>query len=217
MEDQKESVYAQESGGMEKAAFSQTEDDAASIEASRRATVTGASSEQPVDNGGGTSVQEPLQSAVSGQSEQVAMQEPPQPQQQTMQQLPPGYAVDPQTGQVVYVGQVFQQPQYVQPNVVYVQQQPTPEQLAAQQAEAQQRYGLIVNSVEQFLEGEATVSDVVKTLYTTTSQDDQLWKGVAVGAAAAVLLTSGPVREAMGKTLGGLFPGLKDSGKTEKD
>jgi hypothetical protein len=53
------------------------------------------------------------------------------------------------------------------------------------------------------------VADVVKTLYTNTSQNDQLWKGAIVGAAAAVLLTSGPVREAMGKTLGGVFPGLK--------
>ena len=53
------------------------------------------------------------------------------------------------------------------------------------------------------------MADVVKTLYTNTSQDDQLWKGAIVGAATAVLLTSTPVREAMGKTLGGVFPGLK--------
>ncbi len=142
-------------------------------------------------------------------------QQPAQPQQQ-MQQLPPGYVIDPRTGQVVFVGQIYQQPGqpvYPQPGVVYVQQQPTPEQIAAEQAAAQQRYGMIVNSVERFIEGEATVSDVVKTLYTTTSQDDQLWKGVVVGAAAAVLLTSGPIRDAMGKTLGGLFPGLKE-GKT---
>nr|PID76572.1 MAG: hypothetical protein CSB24_05885 [Deltaproteobacteria bacterium] len=140
---------------------------------------------------------------------------------QGMQQTPAGYAVNPQTGQMVYTGQEAQQvpqqqsmqqapqPAYVQPSVVYMQQQPTPEQIAEQQAAAQQRYGTIVNSVEKFLEGEATVSDVVKTLYTTASQDDQLWKGAAVGAAAAVLLTSGPVKEAMGKTFGGLFPGLK--------
>lgn len=86
---------------------------------------------------------------------------------------------------------------------------PNPEQIAAQQAAAQQRYGQVVGTVEKFIEGEATVSDVVKTLYTTTAQDDQLWKGVLVGAAAAVLLTSEPVRKVMGETLGGVFPGLK--------
>ncbi len=178
---------------------------------------TGAASEQPVQPENTQTFQQPTgvggQPGVEG-AEQVSPQQPVQPQQ-TMQQVPPGYAIDPQTGQLVYVGQ-FQQPQqpYAQPHVVYVQQQPSPEQLAAEQAAAQQRYGMIVNSVEQFLEGEASVSDVVKTLYTTTSQDDQLWKGVVVGAAAAVLLTSDPVKEVMGKTLGGLFPGLKDGKKT---
>ncbi len=140
-------------------------------------------------------------------------EQPQQPQQQAYQ-LPPGYVMDPATGQVYFTGQVPQQPvypSYTQPGVVYVQPQPTPEQVAAQQAEAQQRYGQVVSSVEQFLEGDATVSDVVKTLYTTTSQDDQLWKGIIVGAAAAVLLTSDPVRKSMGKTIGALFPGLKDN------
>ncbi|PIE72161.1 MAG: hypothetical protein CSA20_09175 [Deltaproteobacteria bacterium] len=128
--------------------------------------------------------------------------------------LPPGYLIDPVTGQPVFVGHLYQQMPYVQPNVVYVQQQPTPEQLAAQQAEAQQRYGQIMQSVEQFLGGEATVSDVVKTLYATTSQNDQLWKGFLVGAAAAVLLSNGPVREMMGKSLGCLFPGAKNDAAT---
>ncbi len=137
----------------------------------------------------------------NGQSNETAAVPPENAQQAgNMYYLPPGYMVDPATGQVVYVGQVYQQPP----------QQPSPEQIAAQQAAAQQRYGVVVNSVEKFIEGEATVSDVVKTLYANTSQDDQLWKGVIVGAAAAVLLTSTPVREAMGKTLGGLFPGLKE-------
>ncbi|PIE68467.1 MAG: hypothetical protein CSA21_07320 [Deltaproteobacteria bacterium] len=129
--------------------------------------------------------------------------------------LPPGYLLDPATGQPVFVGHLYQQQMpYVQPNVVYVQQQPTPEQLAAQQAEAQQRYGQIMQSVEQFLGGEATVSDVVKTLYATTSENDQLWKGFLVGAAAAVLLSNGSVREMMGKSLGGLFPGAKNDAAT---
>jgi len=132
-----------------------------------------------------------------------------QPQQ--TYNMPPGYAYDPTTGQVFYVGPAMQQPAqpaYTQP------QQPDPEQIAAAQDASTQRYGQVINSVEQFLEGEATVSDVVKTLYTNTTQDDQLWKGVLVGAAAAVLLTSDPVRKVMGETLGGVFPGLKQSQQT---
>lgn len=143
-----------------------------------------------------------------------------QPQQQVQQpqqawQLPPGYAIHQATGQIFFTGQAGQQPvqaSYVQPGVVYTrppEQQPSPEQVAARQEEAQQRYGQVINKVEKFIAGEATVADVVKTLYTNTSQDDQLWKGAIVGAAAAVLLTSEPVREVMGKTLGGVFPGLK--------
>jgi hypothetical protein len=144
------------------------------------------------------------------------------------QPLPPGYAIDPATGQIVFVGPVYQQPAYQppvyqqpvyqqpvyqqplasQPGVVYVQAE-TPEQIAARQAMEQQRYGQIMQSFEQFAQGEATISDVVKTLYTNTAQHDQLWKGALVGAAATVLLTSKPVREAMGKTFGAVFPGFK--------
>lgn len=161
------------------------------------------------------------QNAVDNETDTINQQPstgPQQPQQpQQTYQLPPGYAVDPATGQIFFIGQTIQQPVqpgYVQPGVIYTkpppQQQPSPEQIAAQQAAAQQRYGQVINTVEKFLEGEATVADVVKTLYTSTSQDDQLWKGAIVGAAAAVLLTSEPVREAMGKTIGGVFPGLKN-------
>jgi len=142
---------------------------------------------------------------------------PPPQQPQPAYHLPPGYTVDPATGQVIFVGPVMQQPTapgYVQPNVIYAQPQLTPEQIAAQQAASQQRYGQIINSVEKFIEGDATVSDVVKTLYTNVAQDDQLWKGVIVGAAAAVLLTSEPVRDAMGKTFGALYPGLKKNQPT---
>ncbi|PIE73628.1 MAG: hypothetical protein CSA20_02140 [Deltaproteobacteria bacterium] len=129
-----------------------------------------------------------------------------QPQyQQQPGQVPPGYAMDPATGQAVFVGY----PGYVQQPVYYAPPQPTPEQIAAQQAAAQQRYGQIVQSVENFLSGETTVSDMVKSLYATTAQEDQLWKGILVGAAAAVVLTNGPVREAMGKTFGGIFNGAK--------
>lgn len=154
--------------------------------------------------------QQPTQADIAGQ-QQPPPRQPVQPG--SAYQLPPGYAVDPATGQVVFTGSVTQQPVqpgYVQPGVVYMQpQQPTPEQIAAQQAAMQQRYGQVINTVEKFVEGEATVADVVKTLYANTTQDDQLWKGVIVGAAATVLLTSEPVRKVMGKTLGGVFPGLK--------
>jgi len=103
-----------------------------------------------------------------------------------------------------------------------VQHQLGLEQAAAQsrivedQAIAQQRYGQMIQSVEQFVEGKATVADVVKTVSTNIAQDDSLWKGALVGAAAAVLLTSGPVKDAMGKSFGNLFPGLqpKASGNT---
>ncbi|WP_448871257.1 hypothetical protein [Desulfobulbus propionicus] len=143
-----------------------------------------------------------------------------QPRHQWAQQpLPPGYAVDPVTGRIVFVGAVSQQPAYQlpfnhgapQPGVVYVQME-TPEQAAARQAMQQQRYGQIVHSFEQFVQGGATVSDVVKTLYANTAQDDQLWKGVLVGAAATLLLTSKPVREAMGSVLPGLKPSQKTAG-----
>ncbi len=157
----------------------------------------------------------PEKNTAHNETETIIQQQFTQPQQtQQTYQLPPGYAVDPVTGQVFFIGQSGQQPMqpgYVQPGVVYTQppQQPSPEQIAEQQATAQQQYGQVINTVEQFLEGEATVADVVKTLYINTSRDDQLWKGVIIGAAAAVLLTSEPVREVMGKTLGGVFPGLK--------
>lgn len=128
-------------------------------------------------------------------------------------QVPPGYAVDPATGQLYFVGfPGYQQPPYPGYQQPAYQMPPTPEQIAAQQAAAQQRYGQIIHSVESFLSGETSVADVVKTVYATTAQDDQLWKGILVGAAAAVVLTNGPVREAMGKTFGGIFPGVK--GKT---
>jgi hypothetical protein len=144
--------------------------------------------------------------------------------------LPPGYAIEPATGRIFQIGEVppyptapVYAPMYYQPPPASTPPQPTPEQLAemaasqaAAQHAAQQRHGQIVQTMEQFLSGEATVSDVVKTMYLNTSQDDQLWKGAIVGAAAAVLLTSKPIRQAMGKTLGGIFPGLKEGGSVTK-
>ncbi len=83
------------------------------------------------------------------------------------------------------------------------------QQLAMEQAAAQQRQGHISQTVEQFIEGKATVGDVVKNISASVAGDENLWKGAVVGAAAAVLLTSGPFRAAMGKTVDGLFPGLR--------
>lgn len=129
----------------------------------------------------------------------AAGSEPPQPPPDPAAYpygVPPGY------------GQPYFSPGYVDPRTVGAQS-PTPEQIAAQQAEAAQRYSRVVQSVEQFVGGEATVADVVKTLYTQTAQDGQLWKGIIVGAAAAVLLTNESTRAVMGKTIGALFPNLK--------
>jgi len=134
-------------------------------------------------------------------------------------QLPPGYLLDPATGHYVFVGPAYQPPPhpghpgFIYPGYVQAGQEP-PEQAAARQAALQQRQGVILHSIEQFINGEATAAEVVQTLYTNTAQNDQLWKGVLVGAAAAVLLTSRPVREAMGKTAGNLFPGRHQNRNT---
>jgi len=123
-----------------------------------------------------------------------------------------GYVMDPATGQLYY-----QVP--VQPGPMAAGPRPPGEVPpgavppgAASQGPVHQEvpppapdYGEVIKSVEQFAEGEATVGDVVKTLYTNTAQDDQFWKGALVGAAVAVLVTSGPVKETMGKTFGSLF------------
>ncbi len=173
------------------------------------------STQVPVDQPTGESLQpdgvdnrQPMESeAPQGQPNTDARAQPEAPQDQTTSHpgAPPPY------GQPV-MGTAYAQPGYVQPQMVYVQQ-PTPEQMEAQQAAATQRYGQVISSIEQFASGEATVADVVKTLYTSTAQDTQLWKGVIVGAAAAVLLTSKPARDVMGKTMGSLFPGLKQKDK----
>lgn len=139
------------------------------------------------------------------------------------QPLPPGYLFDPVSGQVVFTGYVAPQPVHpgysFQGQPLYYQgyQGETPEQIAARQAEAQQRHGQIMRSFEQFVEGDATISDVVRTLYANTAHNEQLWKGVLVGAAAAVLLTSKPARDALGKTFVNLFGGTQDGRKTPTD
>lgn len=122
------------------------------------------------------------------------------------QQTPfqPNVIMDPATGQLYYA---MPQGQFVQPpppngQYVYYTTQAPPEQPPEPH---QPDYAQIIKSVEDFAEGDASVADVVKTLWTETSQDDQFWKGAVVGAAAAFLLTSQTVRGAMGKTFGSLF------------
>lgn len=145
---------------------------------------------------------------------------PPRHHQWANYNLPPGYALDPVSGQLVFVGTAVP-PQFVHlasnpaqgaqipfpppPPYVHVVNPTSPEQTAAWQAEAQRRQGQIIRSVEQFVEGDATLSDVVRTVYSNTADNEQLWKGVLVGAAAAVLLTSKPAREMLNKTFGSLF------------
>ena len=139
-----------------------------------------------------------------------------------------GYVVNPATGQV-FAAPVQPAPQgYAQAVYVQPQQAGVPPQQASvppQAAEPVYVYAMpaqqplpqepppppqpdvtqIMTSVEKFAQGEATVADVVKTLYAQTAGDDQFWKGAIVGAAATVLLTSDSVRGAMGKTFGSLF------------
>ncbi len=157
-----------------------------------------------------------------------------QPGQEIPQQ-PVTYFVDQATGQMYYgiapqQSQVFNpvQPpnpaQYVlyaapqqsanpsvtlqQPEPQYTAQQEPVSDQSATQAPSQPDYSQLLKSVEDFAQGNATVSDVIKDFYTQTAQDDQFWKGAIVGAAAAVLLTSDSVRQSMGKTFGSLFAGI---------
>ncbi len=147
-----------------------------------------------------------------------------QPAQGTFQQ-PVAYFVDQATGQMYY-GVAPQQSQTLNPiqppnpaqYVLYAAPQQPFQQAAAQQepvsdqgsaqAAAQPDYSQVLKSVEDFAQGNATVSDVIKDFYAQTAQDDQFWKGAIVGAAAAVLLTSDSVRQAMAATFGSLFAGM---------
>ncbi len=153
-----------------------------------------------------------------------------QPGQETLQQ-PVTYFVDQATGQMYY-GVAPQQSQMLNPiqppnpaqYVLYAvpqqaaaqmtsPQQPTPQQgPSPDQGPAQETsppdYSRLLQSVEDFAQGKASVSDVIKDFYTQTAQDDQFWKGAIVGAAAAALLNSEPVRQSIGKTFASLFAGI---------
>ncbi|WP_321418882.1 hypothetical protein [uncultured Desulfobacter sp.] len=160
---------------------------------------------QAMPGGQAASVDPSAYTAMPDQGQTV----PPSAQAQAagqQAQFQPNVIMDPATGQLYYAmpqGQPVQPPPQNGQYVYYTTQAP-PEPPPAPESR-QPDYAQIVKSVEEFAEGDATVADVVKTLWTETSQDDQFWKGAVVGAAAAVLLTSGPVRGAMGKTFGSLF------------
>lgn len=117
--------------------------------------------------------------------------------------------MDPATGQLYYSHTppvMQQQPPLPQKNA-YVQQSASETVVAPEQPQQAPppNYGQVMTAVEEFAEGDASVGDVLKTLYATTAQDDQFWKGALVGAAATILLTSETVRGAMGKTLGAIM------------
>lgn len=154
------------------------------------------------DAGQAPSVDPSAQTATPEQPGQTVSQSPQAQAAGQQAQFQPNVIMDPATGQLYYampLGQPAQPPPRNGQYVYYTAQAPP------EQAPHQPDYAQIIKSVENFAEGDASVADVVKTLWTETSQDDQFWKGAAVGAAATVLLTSETVRGAMGKTFGSLF------------
>nr|WP_321400892.1 hypothetical protein [uncultured Desulfobacter sp.] len=158
------------------------------------------------------SVDPSAHTAIPGQGQTVS-QSAQAAGQQAQFQPNANVIMDQATGQLYYA---IPQGQPVQPmpqngQYVYYTTLAPPEPPPAPR---QPDYAQIIKSVEDFAEGDASVADVVKTLWTETSQDDQFWKGAVVGAAAAVLLTRGPVRGAMGKTFGSLF-GQNGAGAAE--
>jgi len=153
-----------------------------------------------------TSPDPSAQSAIPDQQGQTVFQSPQAQAAGQQPQFQPNVIMDPATGQLYYA---MPQGQPVQPSpqngqYVYYTTQAPPEPAPAVEPR-QPDYAQIVKSVEDFADGDATVADVVKTLWTETSQDDQFWKGAVVGAAAAFLLNSGSMRDAMGKTFGSLL------------
>ncbi len=155
-----------------------------------------------------------MSSRASGSEQQTLDPAKDAQAQGTGQQAPyqPNILMDPATGQLYYAPGFQGQPvQMAAPGsqFFYGAQQAAPGQIPiqdpAQEAARQPDFSNIIKSVEDFAEGDASVADVVKTLYSETAQDDQFWKGAIVGAAATVLLTSESVRKGMGKTFGSLF------------
>ncbi len=141
--------------------------------------------------------------------------------QQAFVHVPPtGYVVDPATGRLFYTVPVSGDPASMGAS----QFQAPPPNMGPQPSSVHPPppgpdYAQVIKSVEQFAQGDASVGDVIKTLYTNTAQDDQFWKGAIVGAAAAVLLTSGSVGKSLEKTFASLFgtTGSADNGAENQD
>ena len=162
----------------------------------------GGQAASPTDAAQAASFDPSAQTATLDQQDQNVSQSPQA--QAAGHQFQPNVIMDPATGQLYYAmpqGQTVPPSPQNDQNIYYTDQTP-PEQAPEPH---QPDYAQIIKSVEDFAEGDASVADVVKTLWTETSQDDQFWKGAVVGAAAAVLLTSESMRGAMGKTFGSLF------------
>ena len=160
-----------------------------------------------LQGGGGMQGENPLH----GQGASQPPGEPPNEfsgqQAQAFVHAPPtGYVVDPATGRLFYTVPVPGDPasmgapqfQAPHPNM-------GPQPSSSHPPPPGPDYAQVIKSVEQFAQGDASVGDVIKTLYTNTAQDDQFWKGAIVGAAAAVLLTSGSVGKSLEKTFSSLF------------
>lgn len=144
--------------------------------------------------------------AAPDQQDQTVSQSPQAQAAGEQAQFQPNVIMDPATGRLYYAmpqGQTVQPPPRNDQYIYYTAQTPPNQEPAPEPR--QPDYAQIIKSVEDFAEGDASVADVVKTLWTETAQDDQFWKGAVVGAAAAVLLTNDTVRGAMGKTFGTLF------------
>ncbi len=192
------------------------EGNAASAMAADQGIPNQPSAEQPISDPAG-----PAQTIAQDPAQQAQGQAYTQPQQS---QIPSQTVVtDPVTGQLylstpqglVRLEPVQGLPAGGPPPPQYTAgtaQQQTYSQVPPTDAPKAADYTQIIKSVEAFAEGDATVADVVKTLYTETAQDDQFWKGAVVGAAATVLLTSDTIRGAMGKTLTGLFGAVAGAG-----
>ncbi|WP_321495676.1 hypothetical protein [uncultured Desulfobacter sp.] len=181
--------------------------DAGSQEQTPQATpglAPGQQTQAPPADGARAAFENPsAQTGIPNQQSQTVSQFPQFQTAGQQTQFQPNVIMDSATGRLYYAmpqGQPVPPPPQNGQYVYYTQAPPEPAP-----DPRHPDYAQIIKSVEDFAEGDASVADVVKTLWTETSQDDQFWKGAVVGAAAAFLLTSGTVRGAMGKTFGSLF------------
>ncbi len=66
-------------------------------------------------------------------------------------------------------------------------------------------YGPFADVVGKALQGQATPHDLINGLLSLQFRDDQFWKGVLVGSAAALLLNSDSLRKKLAGALGQIF------------